>query len=70
MGQITAGPAQRLLVGPVSHWIEELTRFAVEFGMDTFIFWPAEDRMHQIERFAAEVVPGVRAAVARARGSA
>jgi len=70
MGQITAGPAQRLLVGPVSHWIEELTRFAVEFGMDTFMFWPAEDRLHQIERFAAEVVPGVRAAVARARGSA
>jgi alkanesulfonate monooxygenase SsuD/methylene tetrahydromethanopterin reductase-like flavin-dependent oxidoreductase (luciferase family) len=70
MGQITEGPAQRLLVGPVSHWIEELTRFAVELGMDTFIFWPPEDRMHQIERFAAEVVPGVRAAVARARGSA
>jgi alkanesulfonate monooxygenase SsuD/methylene tetrahydromethanopterin reductase-like flavin-dependent oxidoreductase (luciferase family) len=70
MGQITAGPAQRLLVGPVSHWIEELTRFAVEFGMDTFMFWPAEDRVRQIERFAAEVVPGVRAAVARARGSA
>jgi len=70
MGQITAGPAQQLLVGPVSHWIEELTRFAIEFGMDTFIFWPAEDRMHQIERFAAEVVPGVRVAVAQARGSA
>jgi len=70
MGQITEGPAQRLLVGPVSHWIEELTRFAVEFGMDTFMFWPAEDRLYQIERFAAEVVPGVRAAVARARGSA
>ena len=70
MGQITTGPAQRLLVGPVSHWIEELTRFAVEFGMDTFMFWPAEDRMRQIERFAAEVVPGVRVAVAQARGSA
>jgi len=70
MGQITTGPAQRLLVGPVSHWIEELTRFAVECGMDTFIFWPAEDRMRQIERFAAEVVPGVRVAVAQARGSA
>jgi len=70
MGQITTGPAQQLLVGPASHWIEELTRFAVELGMDTFIFWPAEDRLRQIERFAAEVVPGVRAAVARARGRA
>jgi len=38
--------------------------------MDTFIFWPAEDRIHQIERFAAEVVPDVRAAVAQARGRA
>ena len=68
MGQITAAPAQRLLVGPVSHWIEELTRFAVELGMDTFIFWPAEDHIRQLELFGAEVVPGVRAAVARARG--
>lgn len=68
MGQITAGPTERLLTGPVNHWIEELTRFAVELGMDTFIFWPAEDHLRQIERFAAEVVPGVRAAVAQARG--
>ena len=70
MGQITTAPAQQLLVGPAGHWIEELTRFAVDLGMDTFIFWPAEDRLRQIERFAAEVVPGVREAVARARGSA
>ncbi len=70
MGQITTGPTEKLLVGPAGHWIEELTRFAVELGMDTFIFWPAEDRLRQIERFTAEVVPGVREAVARARGSA
>jgi hypothetical protein len=37
--------------------------------MDTFIFWPAEDRMRQIEIFATEVVPAVREAVARARSS-
>jgi alkanesulfonate monooxygenase SsuD/methylene tetrahydromethanopterin reductase-like flavin-dependent oxidoreductase (luciferase family) len=70
MGQITAGPAESLLVGPVAHWVDELTRFAVELGMDTFIFWPADDRLRQVERFAVEVVPGVREAVARARGSA
>ena len=70
MGQITTGPAKKLLVGPVSHWIEQLTRFAVELGMDTFIFSPAEDHVRQIEHFAAEVVPGVRAAVAQARGGA
>lgn len=67
MGQITTGPSQRLLVGPVSHWIEQLTSFAVELGMDTFVFWPAEDQVQQIERFANEVVPGVRAAAERAR---
>jgi alkanesulfonate monooxygenase SsuD/methylene tetrahydromethanopterin reductase-like flavin-dependent oxidoreductase (luciferase family) len=27
-----------LLEGPVSKWIEELKRFALEFGMDTFIY--------------------------------
>ena len=37
--------------------------------MDTFIFWPADDRLRQMTLFAAEVVPGVREAVARARGS-
>ena len=36
--------------------------------MDTFISWPADDRLRQIEQFAAEVVPAVRQQVARARG--
>ncbi|HEX9373839.1 MAG TPA: LLM class flavin-dependent oxidoreductase [Roseiflexaceae bacterium] len=70
MGRIAAGPAQGLLDGPVAHWVEQLTRFAVDLGMDTFVFWPTEDRLRQIEIFAAEVVPGVREAVARARGVA
>lgn len=70
MGQITTGPAERLLVGPVSHWIEQLTRFAVELGIDTFVFWPADERLRQMELFAAEVVPAVRIAVAQARGGA
>jgi hypothetical protein len=50
--------------GPSSHWIEELTRFAGELGFDTFVFWPAENPVQQLERFAAEVMPGVREAVA------
>lgn len=70
MGQITEGTTAKLIRGPVSHWIEELTRFAVELGMDTFIFWPDEDHIRQFQRFAAEVVPGVRDAVAQARPSA
>jgi hypothetical protein len=69
MGFITDGPTQGFLTGPVDYWIDELTRLAVEVGMDTFIFWPADDRLRQLERFAAEVVPAVRAQVNLARGS-
>ena len=59
-----------LLDGPVEHWVEELTRFAVELGMDTFIYWPSEDHVRQVELFAGEVVPAVREAVAAERSQA
>lgn len=68
MGEITTAPASSVLEGPVDHWIEQLTGFAVELGMDTFIFWPNGDHLRQLQVFASEVVPGVREAVARARG--
>src|SRR5215210_4004187 len=57
-----------LLEGPASMWVEELSRFALEYGMDTFIYWPAEDPVRQVELFADEVVPAVREAVASERG--
>ncbi len=69
MGLIADGPVHGLLTGPVSYWVEELTRLALEIGMDTFIYWPSDDRLRQMERFAAEVVPAVQAEVAKARGS-
>lgn len=59
-----------LLDGPVPKWVEVLTRLALEFGMDTFIYWPSgnpEDYERQVELFAGEVVPAVREAVERAR---
>jgi alkanesulfonate monooxygenase SsuD/methylene tetrahydromethanopterin reductase-like flavin-dependent oxidoreductase (luciferase family) len=59
-----------LLDGPVEHWAEELTRFAVEIGMDTFIYWPSEDHVRQIDLFATEVVPAVRESVAAERSQA
>jgi alkanesulfonate monooxygenase SsuD/methylene tetrahydromethanopterin reductase-like flavin-dependent oxidoreductase (luciferase family) len=68
MGMITDGPMQGLFTGPVQYWVDELTRLVVEVGMDTFIFWPADDRMRQIELFAAEVAPAVKDQVAKARG--
>ena len=55
------------LDGPISQWVEELTRFALELGMDTFIYWPQEDHVRQVEVFAHEVVPAVREAVAAER---
>jgi alkanesulfonate monooxygenase SsuD/methylene tetrahydromethanopterin reductase-like flavin-dependent oxidoreductase (luciferase family) len=55
------------LDGPISQWVEELTRFALELGMDTFIYWPQEDQVRQVEVFAREVVPAVREAVAAER---
>jgi alkanesulfonate monooxygenase SsuD/methylene tetrahydromethanopterin reductase-like flavin-dependent oxidoreductase (luciferase family) len=57
-----------LLEGPASRWVEQLSRFALEFGMDTFIYWPSEDHVRQVELFAGEVVPAVREAVAAGRG--
>lgn len=56
------------LDGPASYWIEELTSLTLEYGMDTFVFWPAEDQERQIGTFAGEVAPAVREAVAKERG--
>jgi hypothetical protein len=62
------GPeGEGLLEGPISKWTEELTRLTLEFGMDTFTYWPSEDHVRQIEVFASEVVPAVREAVDRER---
>jgi alkanesulfonate monooxygenase SsuD/methylene tetrahydromethanopterin reductase-like flavin-dependent oxidoreductase (luciferase family) len=62
-GTIEDGPTRALLQGPADHWIETLTSFASDLGFDTFVFWPADEPLAQLERFAEEVVPGLRAAV-------
>jgi alkanesulfonate monooxygenase SsuD/methylene tetrahydromethanopterin reductase-like flavin-dependent oxidoreductase (luciferase family) len=67
MGEITDGPTRGLLEGPVEHWIEELTRFVLELGFDSFTFWARENYLAQLERFAREVVPGVAQATGRSR---
>jgi alkanesulfonate monooxygenase SsuD/methylene tetrahydromethanopterin reductase-like flavin-dependent oxidoreductase (luciferase family) len=66
-GTISDGPVRDRLHGPPDHWIEALTGFALQLGFDSFIFWPEDDTLAQIERFAQEVAPGVREAVAAAR---
>jgi hypothetical protein len=70
LGGKIGGEHRGLLDGPIDHWVEELVRFAVEFGMDTFIYWPSEDHVRQVELFAGEVVPAVREAVAAERSHA
>jgi alkanesulfonate monooxygenase SsuD/methylene tetrahydromethanopterin reductase-like flavin-dependent oxidoreductase (luciferase family) len=69
MGELTERPASGLLQGPAEHWIEQLTGFVLELGFDTFVFWPSGEPVAQLERYAAEVEPGVREAVRRARGA-
>lgn len=55
-------------VGPVSHWVDELSRL-VEKGMDAFIFWPGgEDAVGQAQAFATDVAPAARARVGSPEG--
>jgi alkanesulfonate monooxygenase SsuD/methylene tetrahydromethanopterin reductase-like flavin-dependent oxidoreductase (luciferase family) len=59
-GKIVDGDVTELLVGPPEHWVETLSGFASDLGFDTFLFWPNEEPVEQLERFAAEVVPVLR----------
>jgi alkanesulfonate monooxygenase SsuD/methylene tetrahydromethanopterin reductase-like flavin-dependent oxidoreductase (luciferase family) len=58
-GRIADGAARDLLDGPPEHWIETLTG-ARDLGFDTFVVWPAEQPLEQLQRFADEVVPALR----------
>ena len=51
------------LNGPPERWADTLSSWARDLAIDGFVFWPAEEDIEQIERFAVEVVPAVRAAV-------
>ena len=54
--------------GPPKQWIENLTSYVLDVGMDTFLFWPTtDDHLVQFELFGHEVAPAVREAVARER---
>jgi alkanesulfonate monooxygenase SsuD/methylene tetrahydromethanopterin reductase-like flavin-dependent oxidoreductase (luciferase family) len=64
-GIITNGETNGMLQGPVNQWAEELTNLAITYGFDTFIFWGEGEG--QMQRFAEEVVPAVRAEVTAER---
>ena len=62
-GMITDGsPGDDPLVGPVDRWVDTLTGWAIDLGVDTFVFWPSDTGTAQIERFSVEVAPAVREA--------
>jgi alkanesulfonate monooxygenase SsuD/methylene tetrahydromethanopterin reductase-like flavin-dependent oxidoreductase (luciferase family) len=60
-GVITDGATKGMLQGPVHQWADELTDLAITYGFDTFIFWGEGEG--QLQKFAEEVVPEVRAQV-------
>jgi alkanesulfonate monooxygenase SsuD/methylene tetrahydromethanopterin reductase-like flavin-dependent oxidoreductase (luciferase family) len=64
-GSVTDGErGEGVVSGPVELWVETLAGWATDLGADAFIFWPPDTGTDQIERFALEVVPAVRAAIA------
>lgn len=63
-GSITDGErGEGVVSGPVELWAETLAGWATDLGADAFVFWPPDAGTAQVERFAAEVVPAVRAAI-------
>jgi alkanesulfonate monooxygenase SsuD/methylene tetrahydromethanopterin reductase-like flavin-dependent oxidoreductase (luciferase family) len=48
--------------GPVDGWVELLTEWAAAIGVDAFVYWHPDRR--SLERFATEVVPAARVALA------
>ena len=66
-GAITDGDVTDWLHGPVEHWVEELTKLVRDLRFDGLVLWvDHEDTLGQTERFATEVVPAVREALAAA----
>jgi alkanesulfonate monooxygenase SsuD/methylene tetrahydromethanopterin reductase-like flavin-dependent oxidoreductase (luciferase family) len=66
-GAITDGKSEGILRGPAAQWVEELTALVVQHGFDTFVLWA--DGPDQPSRFAEEIVPAVRAQVAKERAA-
>ena len=61
-GGLGPGP----LDGPVERWAEVLASWHRDMRIDTFVYWPPDSATNGVERFALDVVPAVRDAIARA----
>ena len=59
-GAITDGPmGDGPLDGPPDRWVETLTPWVLDLGVDAFIYWPSTPE--ELHRYATEIVPAVRA---------
>jgi alkanesulfonate monooxygenase SsuD/methylene tetrahydromethanopterin reductase-like flavin-dependent oxidoreductase (luciferase family) len=58
------GSEPGVIYGKPQDWIETLVGYHRDYRQDTFIFWPVgRESMKQLQAFAEEVIPGMRAAV-------
>lgn len=55
--------ARGFLQGPPAMWAEQLSELVFEHGMSAFILGPGSEPVGDLQRFAHEVAPAVRAAV-------
>jgi len=67
MGSFTSRDGD-FLQGRPALWVEQLTELALDQGVSGFILAPGAAAEADLRRFAEEVAPGVRAAVAAERG--
>jgi len=63
-----ASDDDRQIVGPRDHWVDVLTRLAVEQGFSTFVLWGVPTAP-KLRMFIEEIAPAVRERVAEARSS-
>ena len=65
-GRITEASSEGHLIGPPSQWVDQLAELVLEHGFDTFVYWPENDPVDQVHRFA-ELTTEVNAVVERER---
>lgn len=63
-GVIGDAVGPRPLDGPPARWVDQLVAWHRALRIDSFVFWAPDDGVGQVERFAHDVVPAVREAIA------
>jgi alkanesulfonate monooxygenase SsuD/methylene tetrahydromethanopterin reductase-like flavin-dependent oxidoreductase (luciferase family) len=61
------GTGAEFLQGPPAVWAEQLAELTLRYGISGFVLGPGPDPADDLRRFAEEVAPAVREAVARER---